>query len=945
MTNGGKNDKGKISGAGTPGDKRKGAGSASTKARAADQGAKRPAPPPESPAKAPAAGKAASEKPKPGEKPQSGEKSKSGATPPPAAKAQKVAPTRPEQPQASDKSAANPPAAAKPAASAGSAQPPAQPGAATPSKPRETSPSSPQPAAAPPSPPSKPAAPQPPTSAQPTPTKPEPTKPAATPAPPPKPQPAPAKPLPPLASDADIHAVVDANHRDPFGFLGMHALTPEGDLVVRAFLPEAREVAIIDAESGARVAAMQRLHEAGLFAGAVSGRPAPFRYRLAVVTDAGDSVIDDAYRFPPLLGDEDTRLLREGQHWHAYTRLGAHPALVDGIAGVSFAVWAPNAFRVAVVGDFNGWDGRCHGMRLRHDCGVWEIFVPAATAAQLYKYEIKTAADARPILKIDPLAFQAERWPGTASIVADPDRYRWGDRVWMQARKDRQHAKEPMSIYEVHLGSWRRKPEEDARWLTYEEFADELPGYVKEMGFTHVELLPVSEFNFEGSLGYHPTALFAPTGRFGDPDGLRRLIDRCHQAGIGVILNWVAVQFPDEAEGLARFDGTVLYEHPDPRQQRHPIWNTLIYNYGSPQVANFLISNALFWLKEYHVDGLRIDGLASILYLDYGRGPGQWSHNRYGGHENLEAIDFLRQLNETVSRELPGTFTVAEEESGWPMVSRPTFVGGLGFGFKWNEAWLNETLRYMARNPIHRKYYHEELTHGPSYVFQENYITPLSHGLVSGGKGPLIGRMPGSHWDKCANLRLFYALMYAQPGKKLLFMGNEFAQYREWNHEISLDWHMLDDPLHKGMQTLIADLNTVYAATPALHEGDCAENGFAWIDSNDTDQSVISFLRFGAEDRRVATVICNFTPVVRQGYRIGVPYEGYYTERLNTDAARYGGSNVGNAGGVWADAEPMHGRPCSLPVVLPPYAAVILEYTGTKPATTDDVAESSALTT
>ncbi|TVR99451.1 MAG: 1,4-alpha-glucan branching protein GlgB [Rhodospirillales bacterium] len=725
----------------------------------------------------------------------------------------------------------------------------------------------------------------------------------------------------------------------------MHALTPEGDLVVRAFLPQAQEAAIIDAATGERVAPMRRLHEAGLFAGSVSGRPAPFRYRLAVVTELGEAVVDDAYRFPPILDDRDTRLLSEGKHWRAFAKLGAHPAEVDGIVGVTFAVWAPNAFRVAVVGDFNGWDGRCHGMRLRHDCGVWEIFVPGAGTGQLYKYEIKTAPEARPMMRSDPLAFQAERWPGTASIVTDLNRYRWGDQAWMQARKDRQPAKDPIAIYEVHLGSWRRKPEEGARWLTYAELAEELPAYVKELGFTHIELLPVSEFNFEGSLGYHPTALYAPTGRFGDPDGLRRLIDRCHQAGIGVILNWVVVQFPDEADGLPHFDGSVLYEHPDPRQQRHPHWNTLLYNYASPQVANYLIGNALFWLEQYHVDGLRIDGLAAILYLDYGRAPGQWSHNRYGGHENLEAIDFLRHLNEAVHREAPGTFTVAEEESGWPMVSRPTFVGGLGFGFKWNEAWLHEVLRHMARNPIHRKYYHEELTHGPSYVFQENHVTPVSHGLVTGGKGPLIGRMPGSHWDKCANLRLFYALMYTQPGKKLLFMGNEFAQYREWNHEVSLDWHMLDDPLHKGMQSLIADLNAVYAAIPALHEGDCADSGFAWIDCNDTDQSVISYLRLRADDEQVVAVVCNFTPVVRQGYRIGVPHAGYYAERLNTDSARYGGSNVGNAGGIWSDPEPTHGRPCSLAVVLPPYAAVVLEYVGTQPTTAAAVAETAGSTT
>jgi 1,4-alpha-glucan branching enzyme len=744
--------------------------------------------------------------------------------------------------------------------------------------------------------------------------------------------PEPAAPLPPLAVDADIHAIIAADHRDPCAVLGMHTLTAEGDLVVRAFLPEAREAAVIDAADGRVTVNLEKIHDAGFFAGAISGRKGPFPYRLRINTDAGQAEVDDAYRFPPILSEVDTKLLAEGAHLRSYRKLGAHPQTIDGVPGVAFAVWAPNAHRVSVIGDFNGWDGRRHGMRLRHECGVWELFVPHARAGQFYKYEVKSAPGGMPSARTDPYAFQAERWPGSASIVSDPAVYRWSDQAWMQARKQRDALHAPLAIFEVHLGSWRRKPEEGARCLTYSELAEELPTYVKELGFTHVEFLPVSEFNFEGSLGFHPIALYAPTGRFGTPDDFRRLVDRCHQEGIGVILNWVPVQFPDDPQAPVQFDGTCLYEHPDPRQQRHPQWDTLLYDYGRPGVRNYLLSNALFWMDFYHIDGLRVDGLAPILYLDHARGPGQWSRNRFGGHENLEAIDFLRRLNEVVYAEEPGSFTIAEESTGWPMVSRPTFIGGLGFGFKRNAVWFHETLRYMARVPIHKRYYHDELTHGPAYAFQENHVLALSHDLVVGGKGPILGRMPGNRWDKFANLRLYYGLLYTQPGKKLIFMGNEFAQDREWNHESSLDWHLLDDPLHKGVQMLVGDLNRLYEAIPALHEGDCEESGFAWIDSNDSDQCVISYLRTAVAGEGTAVVVCNFTPVTRRNYKIGVPAEGFYAERLNTDAARYGGSNAGNAGGVWANPEPLHGRPCSISLVLPPFAALILERTEALPS-------------
>ncbi|MGZ9106701.1 MAG: 1,4-alpha-glucan branching enzyme, partial [Rhodoplanes sp.] len=568
--------------------------------------------------------------------------------------------------------------------------------------------------------------------------------------------PQPKAPLPRLAVEGDIQAIVTADHRDPFAVLGMHALTAEGDLVVRAFLPEAREAAVIDAADGRVVVHLDRMHDAGFFAGAIVGRGMPFPYRLRIMTGAGQVEFDDAYRFPPILSESDIRLLAEGTHLRSYRKLGAHPRVLDGVAGVSFAVWAPHAYRVSVIGDFNGWDGRRHGMRLRHECGVWEIFVPGAQAKQFYKYEIKTAPGSLPLTRTDPYAFEAERWPGSASIISDLGTYRWRDDRWMQARRQRNPLHAPLAIFEVHLGSWRRKPEEDARFLTYAELAEQLPQYAKELGFTHVEFLPVSEFNFDGSLGYHPIALYAPTGRFGTPDDFRLLVDRCHQEGIGVILNWVPVQFPDDQQAPVQFDGTSLYEHPDPRQQRHSQWGTLMYDYGRPGVRNYLLSNALFWLECYHIDGLRVDGLAPVLYLDYARSSGQWSRNRFGGHENLEAVDFLRRFNEVVYAEDSGAFTIAEEATGWPMVSRPTFIGGLGFGFKWNEVWLHETLRYMARVPIHKRYYHDELTHGPSYAFQENHLLAVSHDLVVGGKGPILGRMPGNRWEKFANLRLYY---------------------------------------------------------------------------------------------------------------------------------------------------------------------------------------------
>jgi len=737
----------------------------------------------------------------------------------------------------------------------------------------------------------------------------------------PKPKP---RPLPPLADKGDISAVVTADHRDPFGFLGMHELEPGGPLVVRAFIPSVGGVWVIDGGSGKTVAALSKIHPGGLFAGVIEGINIRFPYRLLVETERGKVEVEDPYRFPPILDDSDVALLAEGNDLRIYEKLGAHVTSVEGVNGVVFAVWAPNAARVSVIGDFNDWDGRRHGMRLRHDCGVWELFIPGIGTGEFYKYEIKSGTGVKLTDKIDPFAFMSEKSPGTASVVSDLTSFTWRDSKWMKARTSKNRREAPMAIYEVHLGSWRRNPEEGHRWLTYSELADVLVDYVKEMGFTHIELLPVSEFDFDGSLGYQPCALYALTSRWGTPDEFRKLVDRCHQAEIGVIADWVPIHFSDSPQGLSNFDGTPLYEHPDPRQRRHPGWNTLTYDYGRREVANYLLSNALFWLDQYHLDGLRLNALASMLYLDYGRARGEWTPNRDGGHENLEAIDFLKRLNELVHEHYAGAFTVAEENSAWPNMTRPTGSGGLGFGFKWNDSWVRETLRYMSRNPVHRKYYHDELTHRPATAFDENFVLPLSHEEVGYGRGSLLRRMPGDRWQRFANLRLYYTFMYTMPGKKLLFMGDEFAQEREWNSEISLDWHLLDDPMHLGVRQLVRDLNGVYRSCPALYERDCEDGGFSWIDDNDTEQSIISFLRHGDAEDELVAVVCNFTPVVRKGYRIGVPEGGFYEEVLNSDAEKYGGGNVGSLGGVEADAESMHGRPYSLSINVPPFAAVVL---------------------
>lgn len=722
-----------------------------------------------------------------------------------------------------------------------------------------------------------------------------------------------------------IEAIVRGDCFDPFSFLGMHEDREGAGIVARAFLPHVHAVSLIRAVSGKPAAEFRRVHEAGLFECRLNQGERPFRYRLRLVMPDGQRDIEDPYCFPPFLGEFDVCLLGEGNHLRLYERLGAHPTTIEEVEGVAFAVWAPGARRVSVVGPFNDWDGRRHPMRCRYECGVWELFLPGLAEGEVYQFEIKSRSGELLPLKSDPCGFSAQRPPAAASVVYDYERGKSQDAGWAAQRSLINGRNAPMAIYEVHLGSWRRKPGRKNGYLTYQELADELVPYAKEMGFSHLELMPVSEYPFDGSWGYQPIGLFAPTSRFGTPRDFRELVERCHQAGLGLILDWVPGHFPADAHGLARFDGTHLYEHADPRRGRHADWDTLIYNYGRREVANFLLANALFWLDAYQVDGLRVDAVASMLYHDYSRATGEWLPNIHGGNENLEAIAFLRRLNQTIGQRHPGVITIAEESTAWPMVSRPVEVGGLGFNYKWNLGWMHDTLLHMSRDPVHRKYHQEELTFGLLYAHHENFILPLSHDEVVHEKRSLLGRMPGDRWRQFANLRAYYAFMYTQPGKKLLFMGAEFAQQDEWSHDRGLDWHLLDDPMHRGVQNLVRDLNRLYRGNPALHELDCEPRGFAWIDCSDHEQSVLSYLRRGHAPGAAVVVVCNFTPVVRHGYRVGVPSPGFYREILNTDARIYGGGDVGNAGGVHAEAVPMHGQVFSLSLTLPPLAAIILQ--------------------
>jgi 1,4-alpha-glucan branching enzyme len=724
-----------------------------------------------------------------------------------------------------------------------------------------------------------------------------------------------------------VRALVEGEHGDPFAVLGPHPVqTADGAaVVVRAIVPGATAVRVL--AEGARPTPMRAIHAAGLFEAMLPDRGASLAYRLEVTREGRVTELDDPYRFPSMLGDLDRHLLAEGTHYRAHDKLGAHPAVLEGVAGVAFAVWAPSARRVSVVGDFNGWDGRCHPMRLHPGNGVWEIFVPGLGVGERYKFEIRGRSPEPLALKADPcaLAFEADT-PRTASIVTALDGFRWRDEAWLAERARREPLHAPVSIYEVHLGSWRRVPEEGDRFLDYRELAEQLADYVMDLGFTHVELLPVMEHPFYGSWGYQTIGYFAPTRRYGGPRDLMAFVDHLHGRGIGVILDWVPAHFPRDPHGLVYFDGTHLYEHADPRQREHPDWGTLIFNYARREVANFLIDSALFWLERYHVDGLRVDAVASALYLDYSRAPGAWVPNEFGGRENLGAVAFFRRLNEVVHGAHPGVIVAAEESTAWPMVSRPTYLGGLGFGFKWNMGWMHDVLDYLRLDPVHRKYHHNRLTFGPLYAWTENFVLPLSHDEVVHGKGSLLARMPGNDWQQFANLRALYGFMWSHPGKKLLFMGGELAQRREWHHDRSLDWHLLGEgPYHRGVQALVRDLNALYRREPALHQLDAEPAGFAWVDCADWEQSVVSFVRRARDAGDFVLVVCNFTPIPRHAYRVGAPAPGYYRELLNSDAGVYGGSNLGNAGGAWAEPTPWQGQPYSLALTLPPLSVLMLK--------------------
>jgi 1,4-alpha-glucan branching enzyme len=706
----------------------------------------------------------------------------------------------------------------------------------------------------------------------------------------------------------EAYAVIEGRHSDPFRYLGPHV--ENGSSVVRVFLPDAEGVAVID-EQG-HESDLQRIHDAGLFEGRL--RNGSQHYRLRARYGERQVEIEDPYRFPPILSDLDLYLLGEGTHMHPYDKLGAHPMVLDGVEGVGFAVFAPSAKRVSVVGDFNLWDGRRHAMRVRGN-GFWEIFVPEAKTGAKYKYEIIGPDSHLLPLKSDPLAFAAELRPQTASIVIDQNAIQRPQ----PAPPGVNALSAPISIYEVHLGSWRRQ--HGGRWLSYRELAEELPAYAHDMGFTHVEFLPINEHPFDGSWGYQPTGLFAPTSRFGSPADFAALIDGCHRKGLGVILDWVPGHFPDDPHGLARFDGTALYEHENPQQGRHLDWNTLVYNYGRTEVANFLLGSGLFWLDRYSIDGLRVDAVASMLYLDYSRPEGGWIPNRYGGRENLDAINLLRRFNTELFARFPNATTAAEESTAWPMVSRPVEWGGLGFGYKWNMGWMHDTLEYVSKDPIYRKHHHGQILFGLHYAFFENFILPLSHDEVVYGKRSILGRMPGDEWQRFANLRAYYGFMFGHPGKKLLFMGSEFGQENEWRHDHSLDWHLLEQPRHAGIQALVRDLNRLYRTVPALHEFDCEDAGFEWLVMHDAERSVFAWLRKGRQTQERCLVVVNFTPEVYRDYRIKVPFSGTWREVLNTDSALYGGTNIGNAGAVRALDE---GTIPEVSLVVPPLAAIFL---------------------
>jgi len=717
----------------------------------------------------------------------------------------------------------------------------------------------------------------------------------------------------------NIKRIVDGKHGDPFFVLGMHV--GEKNIEVRAFLPEADEAWVIN-ERTQKSYPMDKIHKTGFYVAEFHHKDT-FPYRIKIKTYEGEkSEFKDPYSFGQVLNDFDLHLIGEGSHYKKYEKLGAHVNEIGGVKGVHFAVWAPNAKNVGLIGDFNRWDNRRHPMRLIISSGIWEIFIPGIGEGEAYKFYIRSKYYKYNAEKADPYGFFFEYRPKSASIVYDINKYRWNDEKWIKKRPGTNWFESPVSIYEVHLGSWMKVPEEDNRFLTYRELADTLIEYVKQMGYTHIELLPVSEHPLDISWGYQTIGYFAATSRHGNPDDFMFFVDKCHQNNIGVILDWAPAHFPKDGHGLGFFDGTCLYEHADPRKGEHRDWGTLIFNYGRNEVRNFLISNALFWLEKYHIDGLRVDAVASMLYLDYSRNEGDWIPNIFGGNENLEAIDFIKKFNEITHQYFPGILMIAEESTAWPGVSKPVYLGGLGFDMKWNMGWMNDTLEYISKEPVHRKYHHNNLTFGLLYAFTENFILVLSHDEVVHGKRSMLNKMPGDMWHKFANLRLFYGYMYGHPGKKLLFMGGEFGQWDEWKSDYSLDWHLVDYRQHNRLQKYVQDLNRIYSSEPSLFEIDFDYKGFEWIDFRDTDSSSISFIRRAKKQDNHIVVVCNFTPVPRFGYRIGVPEKCFYREILNSDSREYWGSDLGNSGGVHSEDMPWHGKPYSINIVLPPLAVL-----------------------
>jgi 1,4-alpha-glucan branching enzyme len=746
---------------------------------------------------------------------------------------------------------------------------------------------------------------------------------------------------------SSIGKLIDGTCDNPGALLGPHRVDYRGEsaIAVRSFLPQASAAWIIDRPEGER-RPMRRLHPAGFFeaiipASAIRPESANFllagldgqpqrdsaAYSIEMADSTGKTTLmQDPYAAPSILSDFDRYLIGEGRHHQLYARLGAHPRTIDGESGINFAVWAPNARSVQVVGDFNGWNGRAHAARVHEHLGIWELFVPQAKVGDKYKYRI-LSHHGEWMDKCDPLGFAAELPPLTASIIADLDEHQWEDSAWLERRAATNAQLAPMNVYEVHLGSWQKGPGRVHGWLGYRDLAHRLADYCHRMNFTHVELMPINEHPFSGSWGYQAVGYYAPTSRHGSPADFMYFVDHLHQQGIGVLVDWVPAHFPKDSHGLRRFDGSALYEHADPRQGEHPDWGTLIFNYGRNEVRNFLIANALFWLDRYHIDGLRVDAVASMLYLDYSREAGEWVPNQYGGRENLQAMDFLREFNTVVHEKFPGAVTVAEESTAWPGVSKPIYDGGLGFTFKWNMGWMNDTLRYMRHEPIHRQHHHDELTFSLIYAFTENFTLPLSHDEVVHGKGSLLSQMPGDMWQKFANLRLLYSYMWTHPGKKLLFMGGELAMWDEWNHDRGPHWELLDFDTHRGVQQLVADLNKIVIEQPALHATDFNPDGFEWIDCMNRQDSILVYLR-KAPNAAPLLVCCNFTPVVRHGYRVGVPFGGFWKEIFNSDSVSYGGSNVGNYPGRSTTGHGHHGRPESIIVDLAPLGVTIYRHEG-----------------